>query len=552
MKEIFIQKKDPEEENIDLKEEDSKGDLELREKDQEDNKEQEEIRERLEQLANPEVIEEELREKIEEAERNLEFAEARQEAMIGVGVEAGVEVGGEEITPEIAKEARDLMHQTRRILEKIKQINLKELSLKAAKGIQKYLSENWANFSTLALIPLSALTGGDVSVAARASVELSAGIIALDKVLDVIMSNAEEVIPPQYFVALMAATTNLAEAGASQASAIVGDPISEVGATPIGSNPTNVYLTGFALASAIKERALKEGYIKEGEKMTFSAIKKTLRGIDWKSVKKELGLSGLMALDAIIFQYYVRPQMKKGNFLPLAAWTAINVPLLFEYFKKTTFSKNAKIDSVVRNIDSSSLEKMRQEIIENPEIYGEEGPLKAILEAVEQIKTSEEKKKKEKKQEGKKILQEKVKELQEVISQDPQFKEKVEEFLQKADIKDLKALLQIAGLKLEKKKDIDKKKILKIIAGVASVAAISSLLDRGVTDISYALPYLSKGAAGFFFMSFFSSLGEFITTKKFFQRGRDKEAVKNISDSNALNIGLAKAAMLTSLFRKLI
>jgi len=91
----------------------------------------------------------------------------------------------------------------------------------------------------------------------------------------------------------------------------------------------------------------------------------------------------------------------------------------------------------------------------------------------------------------------------------------------------------------------------KMLAGMLAIGGLATVLDSGVTHMADALPYLSKGPAGFVFMSFFSSLGEFQVSKKFFARGQDRDAAKNITDSNAINIGLAKAAMATSFVRKM-
>ncbi|MBT5338168.1 hypothetical protein HOL46_02825, partial [Candidatus Falkowbacteria bacterium] len=80
---------------------------------------------------------------------------------------------------------------------------------------------------------------------------------------------------------------------------------------------------------------------------------------------------------------------------------------------------------------------------------------------------------------------------------------------------------------------------------------LSVLLDKGVTDMAKSTELLGKGAAGFFIMSFFSSIGEYLATKKFFERGEDKDAMKNIADSNAINVGLAKGAVASSAVRGL-
>ena len=95
------------------------------------------------------------------------------------------------------------------------------------------------------------------------------------------------------------------------------------------------------------------------------------------------------------------------------------------------------------------------------------------------------------------------------------------------------------------------KNVTTIVGGMATIMGLSVLLDKGVTDMAKSTELLGKGAAGFFIMSFFSSIGEYLATKKFFERGEDKDAMKNIADSNAINVGLAKGAVASSAVRGL-
>lgn len=509
------------------------------------------LREGLERITDPDELERRIENKLETAERDLEFAEAALGTRAGA-IASGIEIVGQEgITVEEAEEAKETLGKVKSLIKRIKEEGVKEIARSGAEGVKNFLKDNMLSLTPLILGPLAAVTGGDVNTATKASLELSIGLYALDKRLDSIMETAEEVLPPQYLVPLIAATTNLAEMGASQASALAGDPLAEVGSTPIGSNPTNLYLTGFALMAALKEKAVQEGHVKEGEKVGYRAIKETLKSMDWQGMKKQLGLSGMFAADALFFQFLVRPEMKKGNFMPLAGWTAVNLPLLVEYFRRTTFSKAGQMSNAIEGIGTTQVEKLKDELAESEEIDNEgAGALLKVandLESYEEIKGD-----KQKKKETLKHTKEAMKEISKRLKEDEVFKLKVQEVLERADMKDMKKLFEVAGVKVDGREKVDAKKAGKLVFNIAIVVALAKVLDMGVTDMADAMPWLSKGAAGFFLMSFFSSIGEFLSTKKFFERGHDESAVKNIADSNAINIGLAKASMATSYIKGII
>ncbi len=395
--------------------------------------------ERMRELSRPETWEREIQENLEQAGRDLEFAKTSLQARVGVA-EATGELLGAKVSAEEIAEAQEKMQQVRQALEKIKAMDLRQVSRSAAEGIKQFVKDNMLTLSPLLIGPLAALTGGSVGIAVQASLELTAGMYALDKVLDRLMDSAEEIIPPQYFVALVAGTTNLAELGTSQAAAFAGDSISEVASTPLGSNPTNLYLTGFALMSAMKKRAVAEGIIQPGEKLGLLNIKKVLKSIDWKSVKEQGGSASLFALDALIFQFYVRPEMKKANFIPFAAWSAINAPIMFEYFRRTTFSRESQVGNYAESIGEVQSAQLQQVMFEN-----QEGAscLFELLESIQLYKGTEDKK------ERKELLaklRSLTKNLQTRVEGDGNFRRAVQTATAGASMEDVQKFLKIAGV----------------------------------------------------------------------------------------------------------
>ena len=178
-----------------------------------------------------------------------------------------------------------------------------------------------------------------------------------------------------------------------------------------------------------------------------------------------------------------------------------------------------------------------------------------MLSAIELLKQHDEMEfasKKEKKEHHKEIMAlviEKLSEIQETIEDSPEFQAHVHELLKRADMKDLQVLFKTGKIKTGEDEPIDKVRAARLIAGVGGISFLSWRMDKAISLMPTAIPGLSKGAAGFFIMSFFSSAGEFLVSKKYMERGADEDAGKNITDSNAINIGLAQAAMATSAAR---
>jgi Ca2+/Na+ antiporter len=507
--------------------------------------------EHLEQLSDPEVMEAELNKEIEAANTRFAFDNARLLAMTDVGVVAGVEVGGQAVTQEMADGAREMMEELRANLDKMRNLDVKALAKESAGKVKEYLKENWVLGTPLVTIPLMSIaSGGNMELAATAALQLAGGAIGLDIALDFVQKNAEDVIPPQYMIALIAATTNIAEAGSSQAAAVMGDNIGDVGATPLGSCTSNIGIAGLAVLWASKDRAEKDGVIEPGQKMGLKEFKQMIKGMDRKVIAKQVGMSGLIAIDAAIFQFFVRPEIKKGNVIPLIGWAAANAPFLIKYFKKTVFSKGAQFENAIGDMGESQIEDFRKQMSEAEEEMGDgdgNSPIEQIVKGMGDFKDTEDK---DDQKEIRGSIEERVAELKERFIDDPAFQEKFEEVLAQAPMKDVRNLMKQFGFKFEDKKD--KKKIAAMVAGMAAVVGLSVNLEHGVQNMSEALPFIDKGAAGYFIHSIFTSMGELVTSRRFFKDSNDKAAMQNITHSNAINIGLAKAAMVTSVARSLI
>ena len=139
------------------------------------------------------------------------------------------------------------------------------------------------------------------------------------------------------------------------------------------------------------------------------------------------------------------------------------------------------------------------------------------------------------------------------MKSDVNFRNEVERTLHTLDSKELTALLKMGGIDFKTASTMTKKEmtvaISSIIFGIAGVILLSSVLDSGVDDLTEAFPGMGKSTAGFFILSFFSSLPELMGTQKLFGKLDFSGGMQNIADSNALNLILAKMAMTMAYFR---
>lgn len=217
-----------------------------------------------------------------------------------------------------------------------------------------------------------------------------------------------------------------------------------------------------------------------------------------------------MALDSLIFQFAVRPQIKKGNLIPLAGWLAGNIPLLMAYFYRTTFSTEAKLVNALDNVQPDDLSNFLERLQAMPSTSeAEKNALINVTLSMKEITETE----RGDRQNLRNVVQQ-MEDLKRQLANNPEFVQEITTVLESMNSKDLVALLRIVDVKVPRSKNLPKRRQLKafvnLIAGIAVMGVISPVLDHGLTQLSQALPYLSKASAGFFIMSFVASLGDFL------------------------------------------
>lgn len=415
--------------------------------------------------------------------------------------------------------------------------------------VTKKVVSNFFTVAPLILVPIAsvALDGG-LTAGIMAGLKLSAGIKGLDWALDLFMDNMTRVVSAQKLILLTAATTNIPELGASQVSAVIGDPLAEVASTPLGSNPANFLLAGFALFTSLRAQAVTKGIIRSHERFGPNAIWKTLKGIDRKAMRKHLGIAGIFAIDALIFQYMVKPAMQQGNMLPLIGWLTVNIPMLFKYFRKGAVETQIEMGKNIIGFQEGGAKRVADLMKRSSFEFEETGKsLLAIADEAKKLQVSK------KGRINPKKVEKLFKEFKENIEKSPTMRMEIERAMHFIDDKDLYVFLKMGNIsdgeikKLTKAEKID---IVKGIAlGFAAIIGFSILLDMGVSDLTEAIPGMDKSAGGFFILSFFSSLGEFLTSKKLFSMGDYAGGAQNIAYSNAINLTLAKMALATSFFK---
>ena len=307
----------------------------------------------------------------------------------------------------------------------------------------------------------------------------------------------------------------------------------------------NLALGGVAMNIAVKDLAVKQGFIKEGQKLTWGVYRKIFSLTNLKTIKNELGHAGFFTLNAFAFQFVVRPYLNAGNPIPLGFWLAVNIPAVYKYFARNSKQTSEQAIETARTIQDHALKKLRDQTL-TPDKQYESSPFDDFIEKIETI------------QEGQNTvsfrkLKKSLKGVQAQLNQSNTFRNEVNRALGTMGGEEIAHLMRLAGVETEVGNQISKreaiKSITKLLAGIAGVVMLSAIIDSGVSDLPEAIPELDKSTAGFVIMAFFSSIGELMTTTKFFQAAQMQSGTQNISDSNAINLLLGKLAIASSFFK---
>ena len=403
--------------------------------------------------------------------------------------------------------------------------------------------------SPLILIPLASIVfDGGITAAILAGIKLSAGIKGMDIALDKILDNTAKFLSKKHQAFVLAASGNLPEAGSSFLPAMSGRvSMADAGSVPLGSNPANFILAGVALVSATKNIAKAKGILKRGKSFTPALFVKTLRSIDYKAMKKDAGYAAYFVANALLFRYFVKPQMHMGNNLPLIGWLTVNIPSLIYYFTKDLIKSRKIYTGAIKEFNIEELKRITRLSAINRTQFGDSAnKMDSILSNLSDMK----------KKSGKlspNDIKKSLKDLKKAMKSDQNYRNEIERNLHNLDSKELTALLKFAGIDFKTASTMTKKEIVTsvsaIILGIGGIIMLSGLLDSGVNDITEAFPEMGKSTAGFFILSFFSSLPELMGTQKLFSRLDFSGGMQNIADSNALNLMLAKMAMAMAYFR---
>lgn len=403
--------------------------------------------------------------------------------------------------------------------------------------------------SPMILIPLAtvALDGG-LTAGIMAGLKLSAGIKGMDIALDKILDNTVKFLSRKQQAFVLAASGNLPEAGSSFLPALAGrSSIADAGSVPLGSNPANFILAGVALVTATKHIAKSKGILKRGKIFSPALFIKTLRSIDYKAMRKDAGYAAYFVANALLFRYFVKPQMNLGNNLPLIGWLTVNIPSLIYYFTKDIIKSRRVYTGAISNFNPKELGRIaRLKEIDRVQFGDSFAKIEDILGKLHKVK-------KDNGALSPNEVKQALKDLKKSMKADVNFRNEVERTLHTLDSDELTSLLKMAGIDFKTASTMTKKEIVtsvgSIIFGIAGIILLSGVLDSGVEDLTEAFPGMGKSTAGFFILSFFSSLPELMGTQKLFSKLDFSGGMQNIADSNALNLMLAKMAMAMAYFR---
>lgn len=418
------------------------------------------------------------------------------------------------------------------------------------KKILKLLKREIFTISPTIIIPLSTIVfDGGLLTAVLAGLKFSAAIKILDISLDAILVESKKFFSNKSQAFIVAASSNLPEAGVTFFPAIAGlIHFSHIAAVPLGSNPMNLALAGVALFTSLKNIAIKKGFLKVGERLNPKALGLTLKSIEWSSMRSFLGYAGYFASNALAFKYAVEPQILSGNYYPLIAWLTINIPSVTYYFtkdilkSKKVYKEIASKINLKQSLDNFELELNTLKGSEN----SFEKPSDEFQKIVEQLKNTDQNKPR-----NIPFMKKTIKQINNILKSDKNFKKVFVESLEKLDSEEFTQLLILSGVNLNKSMTSNEKikSVFKLIIGISSVIIASALLDDGVHNLTQAYPDMGRSNAGFFILSFFSSLPELMGTHKFFSGINFKSGMQNISDSNALNMVIAHTGMMMAFLR---
>lgn len=412
-----------------------------------------------------------------------------------------------------------------------------------------FVKNNLFTFSPFIILPFSIMTGGAIDVAFYASLKLAAGIQGVDWGLERILQHAPKLVSKESMVLLTAATTNLPELGASQASALVSkDVIGDVGSTPLGSNWVNLSLLGVAFGSTLKTHAVDSGLIHPMQRMTMGTYWSSLRTFDYAAMRNSIRDGVGWMTSALIFQSTIRSFLRNGNPIPAAIWMMVNIPLLYRYFTRQARAQSREIVELIREIPAPNYVTARASLESNfdNEVHVLQNKIMGVMDEIESIRNAN--------RSNTRLLKQKIRKLQKTIAEDPEYQNQLAQMIEsmpKAELGDLLTALKLTPEDIraygEGKEGITQA-IVWITAGASAIVLSSLLLDSGVSDLPEAIEGMEKSFAGFVLMAFFSSIGELLATKKLFLDGNPGGAAQNIADSNALNIMIAQMAMASSYF----
>ncbi len=409
------------------------------------------------------------------------------------------------------------------------------------RGIELLKKEAFT-ISPLVLLPAASVVfDGGLTLSIIAGLKFAAGIKGMDLALDAILDNTSKFLNARQQAFVLAASGNLPEAGASFLPAMAGrSTVATAGDVPLGSNAANFVLAGVALLSAAKKIAIEKRFLRKGQRLTPRILVKALRSVDYKAMKKEAGYAAYFVSQALIFRYYVKGQMALGNYVPLIGWLTINVPTIALYFAKDAIKNKRLYTGALKEFKSEEIKRTSDLLKVNKDSFKKSSSaIDQILKDIHSVSQSS--------SVSPKKAKESLSKLKKAMKNDENFRNEVERMMHTLDSEELTALLKMAGIDFETASTMTKpemtKSIVTIMAGITGVIAMASVLDSGVEDLSESFPQMGKSAAGFFILSFFSSLPELMGTQKLFSQLNFQGGMQNIADSNALNIGLAELSM---------
>lgn len=374
--------------------------------------------------------------------------------------------------------------------------------------------ERWYLFLPILVFPVSQASGINFGDTFRIFIFSFCGLLIIDLALELLFRSIRKLARAWYLTTIVAFSTNLPELSVAMTSCFKGDPLDVAPNVALGSNFANVILGLLALLCSIAVVLLS----RRAKSSIFSTSKTDLlRG------GRQFVFALVLSLAAVSYFEALRLGL-----IALVFWILITLAIAFVFVLTNFKASSGRKVSLLSQISHNDLDELIS-------VFKADNPILDFLKFVDNI-----------------LHANTNLELKSMLSSPPVTKLKLaqpEEM--RAWITALPPRLTANLFEILEHFDIythvSSRRAIHVLSGVISLLMIALggvLLDTS-GDLMSKTFLVNKGFVAFFILSFLTSAGEFLTSYKFFLKGKLRDGWRNIADSNLANLIIACLVVLS-------